>query len=82
MGRDAADVPITHTFGPNMPVGFKVRTDEVSKTRPLRTSSVTPNASPLLDGRVGAPSRKSRSTIEAAIVIGCGGRDLSRIEMV
>jgi hypothetical protein len=30
MGRDAADVPITHTFGPNMPVGFKVRTDEVS----------------------------------------------------
>jgi hypothetical protein len=28
------------------------------------------------------PSRKSRSTIEAAIVIGCGGRDLSRIEMV
>jgi hypothetical protein len=30
MGRDAADVPITHTFGPNMLVGFKVRTDEVS----------------------------------------------------
>jgi hypothetical protein len=27
--RDAADVPITHTFGPNTLVSFKVWTDEV-----------------------------------------------------
>ena len=29
-GRDAADVPITHTFGPNTLISFKVWTDEVS----------------------------------------------------
>jgi transglutaminase-like putative cysteine protease len=29
-GRDASDVPITHTFGPNTLVSFKVWTDEVS----------------------------------------------------
>lgn len=28
-GRDAADVPITHTFGPNKLTGFKVWTDQV-----------------------------------------------------
>ncbi len=28
-GRDAADVPLTQTFGPNTLVGFEVRTDEV-----------------------------------------------------
>ena len=28
-GRDAADVPITQTFGPNTLVNFKVWTDEV-----------------------------------------------------
>ena len=28
-GRDAADVPITQTFGPNTLVSFKVWTDEV-----------------------------------------------------
>ena len=28
-GRDAADVPIAHTFGPNTLVSFKVWTDEV-----------------------------------------------------
>ncbi len=28
-GRDASDVPITHTFGPNTLVSFKVVTDEV-----------------------------------------------------
>ena len=28
-GRDAADVPITHTFGPNTLVSFKVWTDQV-----------------------------------------------------
>jgi transglutaminase-like putative cysteine protease len=28
-GRDAADVPITHTFGPNMLTSFKVWTDQV-----------------------------------------------------
>jgi transglutaminase-like putative cysteine protease len=28
-GRDASDVPIAHTFGPNTLVGFKVWTDEV-----------------------------------------------------
>jgi transglutaminase-like putative cysteine protease len=30
-GRDAADVPITHTFGPSTLVSFKVWTDEVSQ---------------------------------------------------
>ncbi len=29
IGRDATDVPITHTFGPNTLVSFKVWTDEV-----------------------------------------------------
>jgi len=29
-GRDAADVPITHTFGPNTLVSFKVITDEIA----------------------------------------------------
>jgi transglutaminase-like putative cysteine protease len=29
IGRDASDVPITHTFGPNTLVSFKVWTDEV-----------------------------------------------------
>jgi len=29
LGRDAADVPIMHTFGPNALVSFKVWTDEV-----------------------------------------------------
>jgi transglutaminase-like putative cysteine protease len=28
-GRDAADVPLTHTFGPNLLKSFMVRTDEV-----------------------------------------------------
>jgi hypothetical protein len=28
-GRDAADVPITQTFGPNTLVSFKVWTDEL-----------------------------------------------------
>ena len=28
-GRDAADVPLTLTFGPNTLVGFKVVTEEV-----------------------------------------------------
>ena len=28
-GRDASDVPITQTFGPNTLVGFKVWTDEI-----------------------------------------------------
>jgi hypothetical protein len=30
-GRDAADVAISHTFGPNTLVGFKVFTDEITK---------------------------------------------------
>ena len=30
VGRDAADVPISHTFGPNTLVSFKVWTDEVA----------------------------------------------------
>lgn len=29
-GRDAADVPLTHTFGPNTLVGFKVWTDRIA----------------------------------------------------
>lgn len=29
-GRDAADVPLTYTFGPNMLTGFEVWTDEVA----------------------------------------------------
>jgi transglutaminase-like putative cysteine protease len=28
-GRDAADVPLTHTFGPNVLTGFRVWTDEI-----------------------------------------------------
>jgi len=31
-GRDAADVPITQTFGPNTLVSFKVWTDEIDET--------------------------------------------------
>jgi len=31
-GRDAADAPITQTFGPNTPVSFKVWTDEIVET--------------------------------------------------
>lgn len=38
-GRDAADVPITHTFGPNTLVSFKVRTDEVKRSTGGCTSS-------------------------------------------
>src|ERR1700730_15636914 len=34
LGRDAADVPITHTFGPNTLVSFKVWTDEGPHRRP------------------------------------------------
>ena len=30
LGRDAADVPIMHTFGPNTLASFKVWSDEVS----------------------------------------------------
>lgn len=33
-GRDAADVPMVHTFGPNTLVGFKVWADEVPDTAP------------------------------------------------
>ena len=29
-GRDAADVPLTHTFGPNPLVGFRVWADAVA----------------------------------------------------
>jgi hypothetical protein len=29
-GRDAADVPLTQTFGPNTLVSFKVWTDELA----------------------------------------------------
>ncbi len=32
-GRDAADVPITNTFGPNILKSFTVRTDEVSEVQ-------------------------------------------------
>ncbi len=35
-GRDAADVPITHTFGPNTLEGFKVWADEVDESVHLR----------------------------------------------
>ena len=35
-GRDAADVPITHTFGPNTLVSFKVWTDEVARAATRR----------------------------------------------
>ena len=33
-GRDAADVPMVHTFGPNTLAGFKVWADEVPETGP------------------------------------------------
>lgn len=29
-GRDAADVPLTHTFGPNILTGFQIWTDEIT----------------------------------------------------
>ena len=32
-GRDASDVPIAHTFGPNTLVSFKVWTDEGAENR-------------------------------------------------
>ena len=32
-GRDAADVPITHTFGPNLLKGFKVWADEIDQDK-------------------------------------------------
>jgi transglutaminase-like putative cysteine protease len=31
-GRDAADVPLSHAFGPNVLEGFKVWTEEVPGT--------------------------------------------------
>jgi transglutaminase-like putative cysteine protease len=34
-GRDAADVPLTHTFGPNLLVGFAVWCDEVAEGGPV-----------------------------------------------
>jgi hypothetical protein len=34
-GRDAADVAISNTFGPNTVRRLKVRTDEVSDTPPV-----------------------------------------------
>jgi len=34
-GRDAADVPLTHTFGPNTLVGFRVWTDEIPAEPPV-----------------------------------------------
>jgi hypothetical protein len=37
-GRDAADVPITQTFGPNTLVSFKVWTDEFVETSRAATS--------------------------------------------
>ena len=37
-GRDAADVPITQTFGPNTLVSFKVWTDELVETSGAATS--------------------------------------------
>jgi transglutaminase-like putative cysteine protease len=34
-GRDAADVPLTHTFGPNLLVGFTVWCDELAEGGPV-----------------------------------------------
>jgi len=34
-GRDAADVPLTHTFGPGLLSGFRVWADEVASNKPL-----------------------------------------------
>ena len=38
-GRDAVDVPISNTFGPNTLVGFKVWTDEIAETAVLATKA-------------------------------------------
>jgi transglutaminase-like putative cysteine protease len=41
-GRDAADVPLTHTFGPNPLVGFRVWADEVDQTERSEVATLTP----------------------------------------
>ncbi|HZF00091.1 MAG TPA: transglutaminase family protein [Planctomycetota bacterium] len=40
-GRDAADAPLSNTFGPNMLESFKVWTDEVVNTAPPRVAGPT-----------------------------------------
>ena len=40
-GRDAADVPLTLTFGPNVLVGFQVTADEVTDSAPREISPST-----------------------------------------
>jgi transglutaminase-like putative cysteine protease len=41
-GRDAADVAISSTFGPNTLTGFNVWTDEVPETTPRRATALAP----------------------------------------
>jgi transglutaminase-like putative cysteine protease len=38
-GRDASDVPLSNTFGPNVLKGFKVWTDEVTETGPAASQA-------------------------------------------
>ena len=40
-GRDAADVALTHTFGPNTLTGFTIRTDEVTETTAPASASAS-----------------------------------------
>ena len=55
-GRDAADVPLTHTFGPNYLVGFRVWAEEVST---LAAIEETPDALP---GEVQPPQTMTTRT--------------------
>jgi transglutaminase-like putative cysteine protease len=41
-GRDAADVPLTHTFGPNPLVGFRVWADQVDQTERPAVATLPP----------------------------------------
>jgi transglutaminase-like putative cysteine protease len=41
-GRDAADVPLTHTFGPNPLVGFRVWADQVDQTERSEVATLPP----------------------------------------
>ena len=88
-GRNAADVPITHTFGPNTLVSFKVWTDEVSWTRPplcCEIASVvlcafrTPKRSGIAShkgGRLAASARSpSRPRVSGLTVISSGLSEL------
>ena len=57
-GRDAADVPITHTFGPNLLSSFRVWTDEVGGRARMRAAR---RHGRNLGSQTGADSRRGHS---------------------